>query len=239
MELEAWREVAARIVGDIVLSPSPGRAMRKWREHFRVTQTELAEVMGVSSSVLSDYESGRRRAPGTRFLKKLVSGLIEIDERKGAHTLRSLSLLMLGSSKLREAVLDMREFDEPMASREFCEKIGAELLVGTGRELLLGYTVVDSIKLVVEVPAVEYVRLYGATTQRAAVFAGVSLGRSPVVAVKAMQAGMGGLRPALVVMQGVRKPDRLAVEIARREGIPLAICGLENVEELLSALRSL
>lgn len=239
MSLESWKEVAARIIGDIVLSPSPGKAMRKWREQFRVTQTELAETMGVSSSVLSDYESGRRRSPGTRFLRKLVSALIEIDERRGGHTLRSLSLLMLGSPKLQEAVLDMREFEEPMLSKDFCERIAAELVVGTGKEVILGYTVVDSIKLVVEVPATEYIRLYGATTQRAAIFTGVAMGRSPIVAVKAMQAGMGGLRPALVVMQGVKKPDRLAVEIAKREGIPLAVCSLENVEELLKALRSL
>jgi len=239
VSLEAWREVAARIVGDIVLSPSPGRAMRKWREQFRVTQTELAEAMGVSSSVLSDYESGRRRFPGARFLRKFASALVEIDERRGGHTLRSLALLMVGSPKLQEAVLDMREFEEPVLSKDFCEAIAADLLVGTGKEILLGYTVVDSIKLVVDVPALEYVRLYGATTQRAAVFTRVALGRSPMVAVKAIQAGMGGLRPALVVMHGVKKPDRLAVEIARREGIPLAICNLESVDELLKALRSL
>ena len=239
MSLEAWREVAVYIVGDIVLSPSPGKAMRKWREQFRVTQTDLANAMGVSSSVLSDYESGRRRAPGTRFLRKFVASLIEIDESRGGHTLRSLATLLVGSSKLREAVLDMREFEEPVRSKEFCEKIKAELIVGTGRELILGYTVVDSLKLVVEVPAIEYVRLYGATTQRAAVFTGVTLGRSPVIAVKAMQAGMGGLKPALVVMHGVSKPDKLAVTIAEREGIPLAVCTLKSVEELLEALRSI
>jgi putative transcriptional regulator len=228
MSLEAWKEVAVYIVGDIVLSPSPGKAMRKWREQFRVTQTDLANVMGVSSSVLSDYESGRRRAPGTRFLRKFVASLIEIDESRGGHTLRSLATLLVGSSKLREAVLDMREFEEPVRSKEFCEKIKADLIVGTGRELILGYTVVDSLKLVVEVPAIEYVRLYGATTQRAAIFTGVTLGRSPIVAVKAMQAGMGGLKPALVVMHGVAKPDKLAVAIAEREGIPLAVCTLEE-----------
>ncbi|MCS7104670.1 MAG: helix-turn-helix domain-containing protein [Thermofilaceae archaeon] len=239
MSFEAWKEVAARIVGDIVLSTTPGKIMRKWREHFRVTQTELSEVMGVSSSVISDYESGRRRSPGTKFLKKFVISLIEIDERRGGHTLRSLSSLMLGSLKLQEAVLDMREFDEPMESKEFCDKINAELIVGTGRELLLGYTVVDSMKLVVDVPAIEYIRLYGATTQRAAIFTGVTLGRSPIIAVKAMQAGMGGLRPALVVMQGVSKPDKLAVLIAQKEGIPLAICGIGDASELIHMLRSL
>jgi len=237
--MEAWREVAARIIGDIVLSPSPGRALRKWREQFRVSQVELAEAMGVSASVISDYESGRRRSPGTRFLRKFVRSLVELDVRRGGHTLRALSLLMVGSDKLREAVLDMREFEEPVESRVFCEHIGADLVVGSGREPVLGYTVVDSLKLVVEVPAVDYVRLYGMTTQRAAVFTGVTIGRSPMVAIKAMQAGLGGLRPALVVMHGVKEPDKLAIVIAEREGIPLAVCRLESVEELLAALRRL
>lgn len=237
--MEAWREVAARIIGDIVLSPSPGRSMRKWREQFRIAQIELAEAMGVSASVVSDYESGRRRSPGTRFLKRFVESLVKIDMERGGYTLRAISVLMAGSEKLRDAILDMREFEEPVESGEFCKRINANLVVGTGKELLLGYTVVDSMKLVVEVPATEYIRLYGATTQRAAVFTGVMLGRSPMVAVKSMQAGMGGLRPALVVMQGVGKPDELAIEIARREGVPLAVCQIRDIEELLQALRSI
>lgn len=195
--------------------------------------------MGVSASVVSDYESGRRRSPGTRFLKRFVESLIKIDLERGGYTLRTLSLLMAGSEKLRDAILDIREFEEPMESREFCRRINASLIVGTGKELLLGYTVVDSVKLVLEVPAIEYIRLYGATTQRAAIFTGVVMGRSPMVAVKSMQAGMGGLRPALVVMQGVEKPDELAVEIARREGVPLAVCQIKEVEELLQVLRSI
>lgn len=195
--------------------------------------------MGVSASVVSDYESGRRRSPGTRFLKRFVESLVKIDMERGGYTLRSLSVLMAGSEKLRDAILDIREFEEPIESGEFCKRINANLIVGTGKELLLGYTVVDSMKLVVEVPATEYIRLYGATTQRAAIFTGVMLGRSPMVAVKSMQAGMGGLRPALVVMQGVGKPDELAIEIARRESVPLAVCQIKDIEELLQALRSI
>ena len=235
----AWREVAARIVGDIVLSPSPGKTMRKWRERFRVSQVELAETMGVSASVISDYESGRRRSPGSRFLRKFVNSLVEIDIRRGGQTLRNLAILLVGSEKLREAVLDMREFDKPITVRQFCEGIDAKLVVGTGKEPILGYTVVDSLKLVVDVPAYDYVKLYGITTQRAAVFTRVTVGRSPMVAVKAMQAGLGGLRPALVVMHGVREPDRLAVLIAERERIPLAVCRLGSIEDLLNALRAL
>lgn len=238
MGVEAWGEVAAHIVGEIVLSPNPGKTMKKWRETFHATQTELAAAMGVSPSVICDYESGRRRSPGTKFLRRFVSGLIEIDESRGSHVLRSF-MALAGTSKLWNAVLDLREFEEPVRSKEFCEKIDADLVVGTGKEVILGYTVVDSLKLVVEVPAVEYIRLYGSTTQRAAIFTGVTLGRSPIIAIKAMMASMGGLKPALVVIQGTKKLDKLAVEIAQREGIPLALCKHDSVEALLEALRSI
>ncbi|OYT31853.1 MAG: transcriptional regulator, partial [Thermofilum sp. ex4484_79] len=104
---------------------------------------------------------------------------------------------------------------------------------------IFGYTVVDSIKLVLDVPSYDYVKLYGATTQRAAIFTKVYYGRSPLVAVKAMQAGMGGLRPAIVILHGLKKIDQLGLLIAQREGVPLAISKIEDVEELVERLRKI
>ena len=236
------KEVKTKIAGDIVLSENPGKSMRKWRELFNISQIELAERMGVSASVISDYESGRRRSPGARFVKRFVDALIEIDLDKGSQSINNLLRLFIGSDKLYEAVLDMREFSSPISIGEFCEAIKSELIVGKGEvedKVLLGYTVVDSIKLVLEVPSHDYVRLYGATTQRAAVFTQVYYGRSPMVAIKAMQAGMGGLRPALVVYHGIKKVDRLGLEIARREKIPLALCPVKDVASLLDLLRKI
>ena len=234
------REVAVRIAGDIVLSANPGRAMKRWREMFGVSQIELARKMRVSASVISDYESGRRRSPGSMFVRKFVDSLIEIDVERGKEVLSSLIRIALGGGRIREAVLDMREFSRPVSVSEFCEKVRAELVVSAGKEsaLLYGYTVVDSIRLVVEVPSYEYVRLYGATTQRAAVFTRVTHGRGPMIAIKAMQAGMGGLAPALVVIHGPSRVDRLGEIIASREGIPLALSRAESVEELVELLRS-
>jgi predicted transcriptional regulator len=58
------REVLARrIAGEIILSNKPGATMRKWRELFAVSQTTLSDKMLLSSSVISDYESGRRKSP--------------------------------------------------------------------------------------------------------------------------------------------------------------------------------
>ena len=231
-------EIAAKIAGDIVLSRSPGRAMRKWRKYFRISQSELAAHMGLSPSVISDYESGRRKSPGASVIRRFVTSLIEIDEQRGMVVLSTLMKLSMSSSALREAILDMREFSRPVTVAEFCDKIDAELL--TAKEALsdvvLGYTVVDSIKLVINVPAYEYIKLYGFTTQRAAVFTKVTHGRSPLVAVKAMQAGLGGLRPALIVLHGPKEVDRLGLLIAERERLPLALCRLGTVEELLKRL---
>lgn len=231
-------EVAVRIAGDIVLADNPSQALRKWRKFFKISQAELANYMKLSPSVISDYETGRRKSPGALVIKRFVKSLIEIDLQRGMPILSSLVNRVIGSSSLREVVLDMREFMHPITIKDFCEKIDAELLTGKelSDEILLGYTVVDSIKLVIEVPAYEYIKLYGYTTQRAAIFTKVTYGRSPLVAIKAMQAGMGGLRPALVVLHGPKRVDKLGLKIAMKEGIPLALSKLLTVDELLERL---
>ena len=235
------REIAVKIAGDIILSSNPGKVMKRWRETFRISQIEIAQKMRVSSSVISDYESGRRKSPGAKFVKNFVNSLIEVDMERGREVLSNLLRIILGGSKLYKAVIDMREFSKPIAIADFCEKINADLIVSVGSEstLIYGYTVVDSIKLVIEVPSYEYVRLYGTTTQRAAIFTKVTYGRSPMVAIKAMQAGMGGLHPALVVMHGPTRVDRLAKVIATKEGIPLALSRAGSVEELLEYLKKI
>ncbi|MCD6563172.1 MAG: helix-turn-helix domain-containing protein [Thermoproteales archaeon] len=235
------KELIVKIAGDIIISPNPGKSMRKWRELFRISQIELANAMKVSASVISDYESGRRKSPGSRFIKKFVYSLIYKDIERGGQITSGLFKILLGSDKLKEAVLDMKEFSEPIRMENFLRIIDAELLVGENvlNNYIFGYTVVDSIKLVLDVPSYDYVRLYGATTQRAAIFTKVYYGRSPLVAVKAMQAGMGGLRPAIIILHGLRKIDQLGLLIAQKEGIPLAVSKIEDVEELIERLRKI
>ncbi len=234
-------EIATRIAGEIVLSENPGKTMRKWRELFKISQVELASHMGLFPSVISDYESGRRKSPGANMIKKFVKSLIAIDMKRGMSTLSTLVKLSLGSDKLLEAVLDMREFQSPISVGDFCDKIDAVLIVGEEYRdtLIFGYTVVDSIKLVLEVPSYEYIRLYGATTQRAAIFTKVTYGRSPLVAVKAMQAGMGGLKPAIIILHGPEKVDPLGISIAKLERIPLALSKAPTIQALLDKLKKI
>ena len=77
-------EFKQRIAGEIALSPDPGRTIRKWREEFGLSQHQLAEAMGVSHSVVSDYESGRRKSPGVNVVRKMVDAFIELDIQNGS-----------------------------------------------------------------------------------------------------------------------------------------------------------
>ena len=77
-------EFKQKIAGEIAVSSDPGRIIRKWREEFGLSQHQLADAMDVSHSVISDYESGRRKSPGVTVVKKLVDALIELDVRNGS-----------------------------------------------------------------------------------------------------------------------------------------------------------
>jgi putative transcriptional regulator len=65
-------------------------------------------------------------------------------------------------------------------------------------------------------PAEEFIQIYGTSTERALLFTNVSMGRSPMVAIRVTK-----LKPNLVVLHNVVDVDRLAVKIAEIEKIPL------------------
>src|SRR3990170_6737891 len=106
------REVLGRrIAGEIILSNKPGATMRKWRELFAVSQTSLSEKMVLSSSVISDYESGGRESPCAKFVRRFVLALLQIDEEKGSRFIREFAKLTSSPSM---AVIDLREFPIPV-----------------------------------------------------------------------------------------------------------------------------
>ena len=233
----SYQHVAIYIAGDIIVSDNPGEAIKKWRLIFGLTQTAIATRLKTSPSVISDYESGRRKFPGSRFVKKFVQALIETDLERGGIVINLLERQLL-KEKFWIAVLDMREFTEPVPVSNFLQAIDAEVIVSPPAGLdVHGYTIVDSVRLVLEVPSVEYVRLYGSTTQRAAIFTKVSTGRSPMIAIKSMSAVLS-VKPALVVLHGIKSEavDPVAVEIAKRGHIPLATTTM-GIEKLIENLR--
>lgn len=71
--LNAKEQLAKMIAGEVVLSDDPGQTLRKWREIFGVTQTDLAHQLSISPSVVSDYEGGRQNLQDPRQLEKLLN----------------------------------------------------------------------------------------------------------------------------------------------------------------------
>ena len=221
-------EALAKISGSIVASSDAGRAMRAWREKLGIKQKALADTLDLSASVLSDYESGRRPSPGVQFVRKYVDALVRLDEGRG----RLLSKLV--SDDRDQAILSIGEFHAPIAAKKILRALDAEVLAGDPSDVrLYGYTVVDSIKTIYALSGYDFYRIFGATTERALVFTKVGMGRSPLVAIRVSQ-----LKPRVVVIHGPREVDPLAVELAKREGLVLALSGAQSEEGLIASLSS-
>jgi putative transcriptional regulator len=233
---DSKEKLAKRVAGEIALSYEPGKTMKKWREVFGTSQTDLAEYLNVSSSVISDYEGGRRRSPGSSTIKRVVEGLISIDERRGGKVIQALSKMQeVGFAP--DVVIDMREFPVPVPSSDLIRAVEGEVLALQDliHPEIYGYTVIDSIKAILKMTADEFTKLYGWTTERALIFTEVTMGRSPMIAIK-----VKGLKPSIIVLHGpVTVEDPLAVKLAELERIPLVLSHSPNVETLISNLRKL
>jgi len=226
--------LARRIAGEIVLSSSPGLTMRKWRTLLQVSQVEVAEELGCSPSVVSDYEAGRRRSPGSALIRRFVGALLDIDGRRGGRYMRQLARITLSPGDI---FIDIREFTAPVAAREICEAVDGEVLVGEEAldQDVFGYTVIDSLRAIQTLSGLDFYRIFGATSERALVFVGVSRGRSPMIAVK-----ISPFKPRIIVLHGtLKRMDPLAVSLARHENIPLAVSRLPTQERLVEALLEL
>jgi putative transcriptional regulator len=223
------RLLTDRICGDIVFSDNPGKAMRKWRLIFDVNQSELASRLGISQSVISDYEGERRKSPGIVFVKRFIDALIDIDKERGYRTISQYRYIMGMDT---DVVIDIAEYSRSVSSREFCKKINGEA-VNNFEKVVNGHTIVDSIKAILSLNAFDFYRLYGLSSERALVFTKVSTGRSPMVAVR-----VSNLKPSVVVLHGIEaeKVDEIARKIAEIERIPL-ITTLMNVDDVVNVLR--
>ncbi|MDV3293710.1 MAG: helix-turn-helix domain-containing protein [Nitrososphaerales archaeon] len=222
-------DAVAKIAGSVVANLDPGRAMRAWREKLGIKQVTLARTLHISPSVLSDYESGRRPSPGVQFVRKYVEGLVSLDEAKE----RVVSKLV--STEKDAAILAIGEFQTSVDASKIIAAVKGSVLAGDERGVrLYGYTVVDSIKTIYALSGYDFYRIFGATTERALIFTKVGMGRSPLVAIRVSQ-----LKPRMVVIHGPKEVDPLAIELAKREGIVLALSGAADDAALISSLKAL
>jgi putative transcriptional regulator len=220
-------DFAARIAGDVVVSENAGEAMRKWRERIAVRQAVLAKEMGLSPSVLSDYESGRRASPGVGFIKKYVSALVKLDQNHHKRLSQELS------PKDKTAILAIGEFKEPVKARDILKVVDGQVVSG-GDKLgidIYGFTVVDSIKTIYALSGYDFYKIYGATSERVLIFTKVGLGRSPMVAIRVVH-----LKPRMVVIHGPKSIDELAKALAEKEKIILSLAGNISEQEIVRDL---
>ncbi len=223
--------MAKRIAGEIVLSGQPGMTMRKWRGLLSVNQIDMAKALELSPSVISDYETGRRKSPGAGFIKRYVDSLLDIDVIRGGNYIRQLSRITLDPS---DVFSDIREFMAPVSIQEVVEAVDGEVFTGHDQlgQDVFGYTVVDSVKAIMMLSGLDFYRIFGTTSERALVFTGVSRGRSPMIAVK-----ISPFKPRVIILHGlVDDIDPLAVQLAQHEGIPLAVSSTPTEDELVAQL---
>jgi putative transcriptional regulator len=221
------------IAGEITLSKDSGSAMKKWREIFGISQTELAQHLKVSSSTISDYEGGRRKSPGVGVISRLVEALSDIDSKRGGKVRKQLEK----DFSPKEEVFDIHEFSKAIPGKTFADMIEAQVVANPGKlkeAKVFGYTVIDSLKVILEVPVTEYMQMYGKTPERALIFLKVESGRSPMIAVKVGRFSTE-MRPSIIVLHGVDKVDPIAIKIAEAEKIPLLKTNMapEKIKEVL------
>ena len=224
--------MARRIAGEVILSSKPGATMRKWRELFAVSQMHLSDKMVVSASVISDYESGRRPSPGTKFVRRFVWALVKIDEERGGRFIHEFSKL---TSSPTNAIVDLREFPIPVRVEYLCKAIEGKNVACSDKYIkeVQGYTVVDTKKAVETLSGLEFSQLFGATTERALVFTNIENGMSPMLIVR-----VSSLKPRLVIFHGTM-PDEYSMRLAEYDSIPLVYSNLPTAEELVKSLRKL
>jgi len=222
-------QVREKVAGEICLSEEPGKTIRKWREQFKISQQELSKHLSVSPSVISDYEAGRRRSPGIATIRKIVDALLDIDERAGGQVLKQYSL-----AAKTDSIISIREFAAEVLSSELVNRVEGQNLTPSIQldRHIHGYTVIDSLRAITSLSSLDYLKIYGWSSQRALVFTGVRYGRSPMIAIRAHP-----LKPAMVVYQKPEQVDELAVRLAELEGIPLIRTEL-GTEELVDRLQS-
>jgi len=227
-------DLARRIGGEVTLSDDPGATIRKWRTDFDVSQTELADALDVSSSVISDYESGRRESPGIGFVRRVVEGLLDIDEARGGDRIRQYARVVSAGFE-SDIVSDLREYPRTVPLDRFYDVIDATEVQAGDATRVSGHTVINSIAAITRLSSEEFYRLYGQSTSRALVFTGITRGESPLVAQRVVTP-----TPNAVVLHGLTEADlwEHAPKLARVDGFSLAVTD-QDPDEMLDALGDL
>ena len=221
-----------RLAGEITLSSDPGSTMKKWRELFSITQSELAKYLGITVSTISDYESNRRKSPGTAIISRFVNAIFEIDMKKGGFITQKL----LEGSEPTESFFEVHEFARGLLLSDFIDLIGGKVITNEDvvkEKKIYGYTLVDSLKVILEMPHSFLTGIYSNMNGKVMIFTGVSSGRSPMVVIRVSPS-----KPVAVVLHGLKEADKLAIKLSEKERIPLIITKKEisKIKDVLNKI---
>ncbi|MHC1624854.1 MAG: helix-turn-helix domain-containing protein [Methermicoccaceae archaeon] len=222
--------LAEKMAGEITFSDSPGETIKKWRMSFNISQSELANYLEVSPSVISDYEGGRRKSPGINTVRRVVDALLQIDIRRGGKSVRTYANILYGFNPA--VVHDICEYKRPITLNELLKRLDGVEVYSTGSDrVLYGHTIVDSLRAILELSSYDFQRLYGWSTERALIFTRVTTGRSPMVAIR-----VTNLKPGVVVLQGIDEIDPMAIKIAEIEQVPVLATQMD-IEDMIRVMR--
>lgn len=224
--------LAEKMAGDITLSEKPGESLKKWRSNFEISQTDIANYLKVSPSVISDYESGRRKSPGTLIIKKIVESILEIDMDRGSKKIHAYESI-LNAENSTKSIYSTYEYTLPIQLAKLVNLIEGEVVYKGVERPLYGFSVVDSQRAILELSSHEFQKLYGWSTDRAMVFTKVSTGKSPLVAIR-----VTNLKPGAVVLHGLRKEEvePVAIKMAEVDRIPLVATTMD-LDKIVQLLR--
>ena len=223
-------DIQEKIAGEITIAENPGETIRKWREEFQVSQLDLARYLEISPSVISDYESGRRKSPGVTSIRKIVNALVAIALKRGGQVLRRYN-----SGMPSDAIIDISDYSHDISLERVIRMISGTNYSSIGlNRYIRGYTIVDGIKAILSFSYSEYSKLYGWSSQRIIFFTEVKLGRSPMIAIR-----VHPLKPAAVVYIQPDRIDDLAVKLADVENIPLIVTELDApaISKIMASLK--
>ena len=210
--------LAEKIAGEITLSPKPGETLRKWRTTFNIAQAELAGYLGLAQSVISDYESGRRKSPGIQSVKKIVHAFLEIDEKKHAGQIIQQYQFM---AKSQDGIIDIMEYPYAVSMQTLIKEIEGRVVTSPSISIertVKGFTLINGVETIKTLTASNYPNLYGWSIERALIFTNIQFGRSPMIAIR-----IHPVKPSLVVYHRPGGVDPLAVQLAEKENMPLVI----------------
>ena len=165
-------------------------------------------------------------------IKRFVNALIEIDKSRGGAVIQRLTSNLENDQKY----FFLHEFASSITGLDFAKLIKARVV--TGEELLeykkiYGYTLIRSIKVILNLPPSQFLKLFGAMSERAFIFTEVSTGRSPMVVIR-----VSTMKPSIVVLHKLTKVDEIALKIAEKEQIPVMTTALSvsKIQEVLNKL---